>query len=107
MARAYEAGAQWAEAMAEYQRVAHFSGARRAKPEQRSAALEAIVRLSPRLGRIVIAKLIKGKCQLSEMWMPPGTQTINIGGELKQVKLLAQDTVTLQECQLKPKPGKP
>jgi hypothetical protein len=89
--------------MGEYQKVARAAGLKRAKLDRRSAALEAIVRLSPRLGRIVITKPVKGKCQQIEMWMPPGTQSIIIGGKPQQVRLAPRETATFTECELSSK----
>ena len=99
LARAFESQGQLAEAMAEYQKVAHASGAARAKGEQRSRALEAMIRLAPRLGRIIITQLVQGKCKEQEKLLPPGSQMVNIGGQLKSVKLRAGETVTLATCQ--------
>lgn len=105
LARAFESQAQWAEAVTEYQKVARASGTSRAKAEQRAKALEAVIRLSPRLGRLLITQVIKGKCREQEKLLPPGNQVVSVGGQLKPVKLRAGETVTLETCQLSRKSG--
>ncbi len=100
LARALESQGQLAEALTEYQKVARATGAAKAKGEQRSRALEAVIRLSPRLGRLIITQIVKGKCKEQEQLLPPGSQMVNIGGQLKAVKLRAGETVTLETCKL-------
>ena len=96
LGRAYEEQAQWAEAMTAYQRVARATG--RLHAEQRAAALEATVRLLPRVGRLLVRKPQKGRCQEVELWMPPGLQSIDLDGKPTQVRMRARETAVIDAC---------
>jgi HEAT repeat protein len=96
LGRAFEEQSQWAEAMTAYQRVAKATG--RLHAEQRAAALEATVRLLPRVGRLLVRKPQKGRCQEVELWMPPGLQSIDLDGKPTQVRMRARETAVIDAC---------
>ncbi len=98
LGRVYEAQQQWALAMREYDKLKHEGGPHPPTPVQRAEVSAAVKRLSPRLGRVVIPKIIHKRCQESVVWMAPGTHTVDLQGTTQQIRVRAQETVKVGQC---------
>jgi len=92
--RIYEQEKRFGEAMAEYQKLAE-GGHGKARVE----GAEAIARLSPQLGKVILRTAVKGKCQERVQWLIPGKkQKIKVGDKSQPVSVRAGQTVLLGEC---------
>jgi hypothetical protein len=98
LGRVYEAQSQWALAMREYDKLKSGVGSRPLTSQQRAEVSAALKRLSPKLGRVIIPKIVHKRCQESVVWMPPGTHTVNLRGSTQQVHVRAQETVKVGQC---------
>lgn len=98
LGRVYEAQQQWALAMREYDKLKHEGGPHPPTPAQRAEVSAAVKRLSPRLGRVIIPKVIHKRCQESAVWMAPGTHTVDLQGTTQQIRVRAQETVKVGQC---------
>lgn len=98
LGRVYEAQQQWALAMREYDKLKHEGGPHPPTPAQRAEVSAAVKRLSPRLGRVIIPKMIHKRCQESVVWMAPGTHTVDLHGTTQQIRVRAQETVKVGQC---------
>jgi hypothetical protein len=98
LGRVYEAQQQWALAMREYDKLKHGGGPHQPTSQQRAEVNAALKRLSPRLGRVVIPKVVHKRCQESVVWMTPGTHTVALRGRTQQIRVRAQETVKVGEC---------
>ena len=54
--------------------------------------------MNSHLGRLVMAKVLHGKCREQTVWMPTGTHTLVIGGSSKTIKIAAGATVKVGGC---------
>ena len=100
LGRAYEAQGQLAEAMAEFERVikAPSAGRDKARAAQQQVAQEAVLRLVPKLGVVVIKRRAGSACQQTSRWMPPGSHRIEVDGEQQEVSVQATQTVQVGSC---------
>ncbi|MFO0578056.1 MAG: tetratricopeptide repeat protein [Polyangia bacterium] len=100
LGRAYEAQGQLAEAMTEFERVikAPSAGRDKARAAQQQVAQEAVLRLVPKLGVVVIKRRAGSACQQTSRWMPPGSHRIEVDGEQQEVSVQATQTVQVGSC---------
>lgn len=98
LGRVYEAQQQWALAMREYDKLKRAAGPHQPAPAQRAEVNAALKRLSPRLGKVIIPKMVHKRCQESVVWMAPGTHTVDLPGQTQQVHVRAQETVRVGQC---------
>jgi HEAT repeat protein len=97
LARVYDAQDAWAEAMTEYEKILTPGFPGKVRAADRAAVAAASARLSPRLGRLRVSKLVGGRCQAVNLWMPPGRHRVNVGnGQYVQVR--AQETIDIKGC---------
>lgn len=97
LARVYDAQESYAEAMTEYEKILapHFPG--KVKAAERAAVSAAVARLAPRLGRLRVSKLVGGRCQTINLWMPPGRHRVNVGtGQFVQIR--DQEIIEVKGC---------
>lgn len=97
LARVYDAQESYAEAMTEYEKILapHFPG--KVKAADRAAVGAAVARLASRLGRLRVSKLVAGRCQTINLWMPPGRHRVNVGtGQFVQIR--AQEIIEVKGC---------
>ena len=90
------------EAMAEYQTVLRTSTIPRGKAELRSAAQQAVSRLSARLGQVIVRSPgkpgSKKACEEVTMWMRPGPALIKVGGKLEPIEVRSQAVTHVGLC---------
>ena len=92
--RIFEEQKRLSEAMAEYQKAVDGT---RGKP--RVQAAEALSRLAPQLGKVILRSLVKGKCQERVQWLLPGKkQKIKVGDKSQPVNVRAGQTVEIGTC---------
>jgi hypothetical protein len=92
--RSYEEQRRYGEAMSEYQKV--VDGIR---GKARVQATEAMSRLSPQLGKVILRSVVKGKCQERAQWLIPGKkQKIKVGNKSEPVSVAAGQTIEVGEC---------
>jgi hypothetical protein len=92
--RSFEAQKRYSEAMAEYQKA--VDGGR---GKVRVQAAEAMSRLQPQLGKVILHSLVKGKCQERVQWLLPGRkQKIKVGNKSEPVNVTAGKTVEVGAC---------
>ena len=97
LARVYDAQDAWAEAMTEYEKILTPGFPGKVRAADRAAVNAATARLAPRLGRLRVSKLVSGRCQTINMWMPPGRHRVNVGGG-QFVQVRAQETIDVKGC---------
>jgi HEAT repeat protein/tRNA A-37 threonylcarbamoyl transferase component Bud32 len=98
LAGVYEQDGRTVDAMTEYQKLSAQTGQIKGKAEEKAAIQEAIIRLAPRLGQVILAKTVKGKCHEQVLWVEPGSSSIEIDGEEREVRVKARETVRLGAC---------
>ena len=86
------------EAINEYEQIEARSASLRLDPSAKEALAQAIARLRPKLGRVLIRKPGNGKCQESSLWTLPGTISVNLGDTSQDVDVHANQTVRLGSC---------
>jgi hypothetical protein len=92
--RIFEAQKRYSEAMAEFQKA--LDGGR---GKGRQLATEAMSRLSPQLGKVILRSVVKGKCQEHVQWLIPGKkQKIKVGSKSEPVNVSAGKTVEVGSC---------
>ena len=80
--------------MAEYQKAVDGT-----KGKPRVQAAEALGRLAPQLGKVILRSLVKGKCQERVQWLLPGKkQKIKVGDKSQPVNVRAGQTVEIGSC---------
>jgi HEAT repeat protein len=90
----FEQQKRFSEAMAEYQKAI---GGPRGKGRVRAA--EAISRLAPQLGKVILHSAVKGRCQERVQWLLPGKkQRIKVGSHSQAVNVRAGQTVEIGQC---------
>ncbi|MBL9006208.1 MAG: HEAT repeat domain-containing protein, partial [Myxococcales bacterium] len=98
----YEQQKALPEAMAEYQTVLRTSTIPRGKAELRSAAQQAVSRLSARLGQVIVRSPgkpgSKKACEEVTMWMRPGPALIKVGGKLEPIEVRSQAVTHVGLC---------
>ncbi len=93
----HEAVDRPAEAVTAYQKVLQAST--RAGGSRRGEAQKAVDRLLPNVGRVVIRKPGKGRCQDVTLYMLPGKHLIDVDGDQQKVQVRANETVQLGSCE--------
>ncbi len=89
----FEQQRRFSEAMAEYQRALSTRG------PGRIAAAEAINRLAPQLGKVILRHSSRGKCKERVQWLLPGKkQKIKVGKQSQAVNVRAGQTVEIGQC---------
>ena len=92
--RIFEEQQRLSEAMAEYQKAVDGT-----KGKPRVQAAEALGRLAPQLGKVILRSLVKGKCQERVQWLLPGKkQKIKVGDKSQPVNVRAGQTVEIGSC---------
>lgn len=87
------------QAMAEYTTYQKLPAAQQ-RPEYLADVRSATARLAPRMGRIQLFTLREGRCQMEEIYLPPGDQTVSLGpGQTKVVSVYAGVTTAVRSCQ--------
>lgn len=90
----FEQQKRWSAAMTEYQKA--LSGPR---GKGRVRAAEAITRLAPQLGKVILHSMVKGKCQERIQWLLPGKkQRIKVGSHSQAVNVRIGQTVEINQC---------
>lgn len=84
------------QAMAEYKTYQKLPAAQQ-RPEYLADVRSATARLAPRMGRIQLFTLREGRCQMEEIYLPPGDQTVSLGpGQTKVVSVYAGVTTAVR-----------
>jgi serine/threonine protein kinase/HEAT repeat protein len=87
------------QAMAEYTTYQKLPSAQQ-RPEYLADVRSAMARLAPRMGRIQVFTMRDGRCQMEEIYLPPGDQTVSLGpGQTKVVSVYAGVTTPVRSCQ--------
>ncbi len=94
----HEQQKEWPQAMNEYQRNLALSMQVRGRNDIKSDAQEAVQRLQPRLGQVVVMRPGKRGCQEEPMWLPPGTHSIKIDKKFETVEVTAKGVVRVGAC---------
>ena len=90
----FEQQKRYSAAMTEYQKAL---GGPRGKGRVRAA--EAIARLAPQLGKVILHSMVKGKCQERIQWLLPGKkQRIKVGSHSQAVNVRIGQTVEINQC---------
>lgn len=94
-----EAKNQLQQAMAEFTGYQRLPVAQQ-RPEYLADVKTAVSRLAPRMGRIQIFTMREGRCQMEELYLPPGDQVVSLGpGQTKVVSVYAGVTTPVRACQ--------
>ena len=94
-----EAKNQLQQAMAEFTGYQRLPVAQQ-RPEYLADVKTAVSRLAPRMGRIQIFTMREGRCQMEELFLPPGDQVVSLGpGQTKVVSVYAGVTTPVRACQ--------
>jgi tetratricopeptide (TPR) repeat protein len=96
LAQAYEALERWPEAMTWYDKLSLPQV--RLSPERRSHVQQALVRLQPRLGKIIMRRKQAGHCQETTIWMPPGQHVLQVAGRGESVVVRAGKVTQVGTC---------
>jgi HEAT repeat protein/predicted Ser/Thr protein kinase len=86
------------EAMSEYQRVLALAPQVHGKLEIKAAVQEAVRRLAPRLGQVVVPMRTKRGCQEDTIWMRPGTHSIRVNTKFEQIEVKPREVVRVGTC---------
>lgn len=98
-AKVNEAKNQLQQAMAEYANYQRLPGLQQ-RPEYLADVKSTIARLALRMGKIQIFSLREGRCQMEELYLPPGDQVISLGpGQTKVISVYAGVTTPVRVCQ--------
>jgi serine/threonine protein kinase len=97
LGQTYEAQEAWALSMTEYDKIEQPGFFGKVKSDGHKAVAEAMKRIAPKVGRIRISRMVKGKCQTEDVWMPPGRHRVNVAGG-QSVVVRPQETVEVKGC---------
>ncbi|HRI50775.1 MAG TPA: HEAT repeat domain-containing protein, partial [Pseudomonadota bacterium] len=90
----FEQQRRFSEAMAEYQKAVES-----ARGKARVQAAEAISRLAPQLGKVILRSTVRGKCRERIQWVLPGKkQKIKVGSQSQAINLRAGQAVEIGQC---------
>ncbi len=98
LARLHETQGHLAEAMQEYERAVKQAAAVAGKAREKSAVQDAVLRLVPKLGIMIMPKQSGGACQEVSLWMMPGTHSVVVGGQSQTVQIKAHETLRVGAC---------
>jgi len=94
----HEGAREWPEAMSEYQRVLGLAGQVRGRGDLKAATQEAVSRLSPKLGQVVVPKRGKRSCAEDTIWLRPGVHSIKVDSKFEQIEVKAREVVRMGKC---------
>lgn len=97
LGQTYEAQEAWAQAMTEYDKIEQPGFFGKVKADGHRAVAEAMKRISPKVGRLRVSKVVAGRCQTEDIWMPPGRHRVNVGGG-QMVQVRPQETIEVKGC---------
>jgi len=97
LGQTYEAQEAWALSMTEYDKIEQPGFFGKVKSDGHKAVAEAMKRIAPKVGRIRISRMVKGKCQTEDVWMLPGRHRVNVPGG-QSVVVRPQETVEVKGC---------
>ena len=98
LARLHESQGHSAEAMQEYERVVKQASTISGRDKEKTSAQEAVLRLVPKLGVIVMPKQQGGSCREVSLWMPPGTHEVVVNGQTQTITVKAHETIRAGSC---------
>jgi HEAT repeat protein len=99
LGRAHEEQHNLARAMTEYQAAMKAAAAAgKTQSPLASEAQEAVVRLVPQLGVVILPKPTKKGCRELPVWMEPGPQEIQVNGHSEQIEVRAHETLRVGRC---------
>jgi hypothetical protein len=98
LGRAHEGQRHLAQAMTEYENAIKLASQKRGKPALLGEAQEAVLRLVPRLGVVVVPKKIQKSCREVPIWMEPGQHEIQVDGKREVVEVRAHETRKVGSC---------
>ncbi len=98
LARLHETQGHLAEAMGEYERAVRQAPTVSGRAREKSAVQDAVLRLVPKLGILVMPKQSGGTCQEVSLWMMPGTHSVVVGGGSQTVQIKAHETLRVGSC---------
>lgn len=96
MAAVYEALERWPEAMTWYEKLSQ--PAVRLSVERRGVVQQAMARLAPRLGKIIMIRKQSGRCQETAVWMPPGQHVLQINQRAESITVRPRSTTRIGSC---------
>lgn len=97
LGQTYEAQEAWAQAMTEYDKIEQPGFFGKVKSDGHKAVSEAMKRVFPKVGRLRVSKVVAGRCQTEDIWMPPGRHRVNVGGG-QMVQVRPQETIEVKGC---------
>lgn len=97
LGQTYEAQEAWAQAMTEYDKIEQPGFFGKVKSDGHRAVSEAMKRIFPKVGRLRVSKVVAGRCQTEDIWMPPGRHRVNVGGG-QMVQVRPQETIEVKGC---------
>ncbi len=87
------------EAMSAYQKVLSLSAQVHGKNDIKTAVQEAVRRLTPRLGQVVVPMRTKHGCQQESIWLRPGTHSIRVDKKFEQIEVKSREVVRVGACE--------
>ena len=87
------------QAMSEYQKVLALSPQVHGKSDIKLATQEAVRRLTPRLGQVVVPVRTRRGCQEETIWLRPGTHSIRVDTKFEQIDVKSREIVRVGTCQ--------
>ena len=97
LGQTYEAQEAWAQAMTEYDKIQQPGFFGKVKSDGHKVVAAAMQRVAPRVGRLRVSKVVAGRCQTEDIWMPPGRHRVNVGGG-QMVQVRPQETIEVKGC---------
>jgi HEAT repeat protein len=96
LGRMHEQAGLLPEAMTEYDRAVRLG---RGPARERAYAREAMRRLLPQVGHLVVSKVVRGRCQRADLWVRPGEHQVELGdGRTQLVQVAGKQTVQVEGC---------
>jgi hypothetical protein len=86
------------EAMTAFQRVSERAVNVRGKNEQKAYAEDAIKKLQPKLGQVIVTQKGKKGCQKEVNWLRPGEVDLRLNGTLQSVTVKAGEITNVGSC---------
>jgi hypothetical protein len=93
-----EAQERWADAMTEYQHAVRQETEVKGRVDYRGEAQAAIARLAPRVGQVIVSRLLQGRCSETTLWMTPGKHEIDVRGTRVSVVVRPRQVVRAGAC---------
>jgi hypothetical protein len=84
--------------MTEYQRLLSLGAQVRGKADVKGSAQEAVERLAPRLGQVVVSKRTRRGCQEETVWVPPGVHLIKVDSSFQQLVVKPRAVLHVGKC---------